>query len=288
MQVAAAAYPIDWHNRWNEYVGKLRVWVRTAAEGGAKILAFPEFAGLEVATLADEINAGDPERAAAALAARLKDVDELHASLSREFDVVICAATGPVRDPDGRIFNRARLFAPGGRRGVQDQLAPDAGLRETWRVSPGEACRVFETGLGRVGVVIGADLLDAQVAGAMAAAGATLLLAPGRAQGAEAAEALRAAGLARARETGCVVAQALAIGDAGWAPALGRSTGAAAILAPRGDGFPETGALAEGKTDAPGWVRAEIDSVALEAARREAPERQANGQEVEVEDLRAT
>ncbi len=288
MQVAAAAYPIDWHNRWNEYVGKLRVWVRTAAEGGARVLVFPEFAGLEVATLAGEDNAGDPERAAAALSARLKDIDELHASLAREFDAVICAATGPVRDRDGRISNRARLFAPGGGRGVQDQLAPDPALRAAWGVAPGEAARVFDTGQGRIGVLIGADLFDAEIAGAMAAAGATLLLAPGRAPDAEAAKALRAAGMARARETGCVVVQALSIGDADWAPALGRSTGAAAVLAPRGEGFPDTGALAEGKADAPGWVRAEVDSMALETARKAAPERLAGGLVVEVEDLRAS
>ena len=60
VRVAAAAYPIDWHNRWNDYVGKLRVWVRTACEGGAQILVFPEFAALEVATLAEAENAGDP------------------------------------------------------------------------------------------------------------------------------------------------------------------------------------------------------------------------------------
>jgi hypothetical protein len=49
MKIAAAAYPIDWHNRWNDYVGKLRVWVRTAAEQGAELLAFPEHGALELA-----------------------------------------------------------------------------------------------------------------------------------------------------------------------------------------------------------------------------------------------
>ena len=41
MKIAAAAYPIDWHNRWNDYVGKLRVWVRTAAEQGARAAGLP-------------------------------------------------------------------------------------------------------------------------------------------------------------------------------------------------------------------------------------------------------
>ena len=45
MKIAAAAYPIDWHNRWNDYVGKLRVWVRTAAEQGAELRRLPRARG---------------------------------------------------------------------------------------------------------------------------------------------------------------------------------------------------------------------------------------------------
>ena len=97
MKIAAAAYPIDWHNRWNDYVGKLRVWVRTAAEQGAQLLVFPEYGALELASLAGEDNARDPARVIDAVTARIKDVDELHASLAREFAVHICAATAPVR-----------------------------------------------------------------------------------------------------------------------------------------------------------------------------------------------
>ena len=59
MKIAAAGYPIDWHNRWNDYVGKLRVWVRTAAEQGAELLVFPEYGAMELASLAEEDNARD-------------------------------------------------------------------------------------------------------------------------------------------------------------------------------------------------------------------------------------
>lgn len=251
MQIAVAAYPIDWHNRWNEYVGKLRLWVRTGVEGGAKLLAFPEFAALELASLAGEDNAGDPARAAEALTARIKDVDDLHASLAREFGAVILAASGPMRDRDGTVHNRARLFAPDGRRAAFDQAAPPAALAEAWGLAPGTTGEVFDTALGPVGVLIGADLLRPEAARDLAAAGARLLLAPALAGDAEAAAALRAAAAARAAETGTVVALAAALGPAGWLPGLGKVTGAAAIHGPDGP-------LAEGKADSPGWVRAAL------------------------------
>src|SRR5690606_14362984 len=85
MKIAAAAYPVDWHNRWNDFVGKLRVWVRTAAEQKAELLVFPEYAAMEIASLAEETNARDLTRAAGAVNARIGDVDDLHASLAREF-----------------------------------------------------------------------------------------------------------------------------------------------------------------------------------------------------------
>ncbi len=119
MQIAAATYPIEWHNRWNDYVGKLRVWVRAGAGRGAALLVFPEFAALELASLADEANAADPDRAIDAVTARLKDADDLHASLAREFGLYICAGSAPMRPKDGPPLNRAlrtwrRRRRPGG------------------------------------------------------------------------------------------------------------------------------------------------------------------------------
>ena len=86
----------------------------------------PSTAPLELASLAGEDNARDPERSLDAVSARIKDVDDLHGSLAREFGVHICAASGPVRrEGDREPVNRARLFAPDGSFGVQDKLILD-------------------------------------------------------------------------------------------------------------------------------------------------------------------
>jgi predicted amidohydrolase len=97
MKIAAAACPIEWHGRWSDYVGKLRLWVRTARDQGAELLVFPEYGAMEVASLAGEKNAADLVRSVDAVNARLVDIDDLHASLAREFGVHICAASAPVR-----------------------------------------------------------------------------------------------------------------------------------------------------------------------------------------------
>jgi predicted amidohydrolase len=264
MKLAVAAYPIDWHNRWNEYVGKLRLWVRTAAEAGAELLVFPEFAALELASLAGEGNAGDPRRATEALTARIKDVDDLHASLAREFGAHILAASGPLRLPDGRVVNRARLFAPTGERGAADQIAPAAADRDAWGLAAGEGVTAFDTALGRLGVLLGADVAEPELAAALAAAGAGILLAPVSAGAQEEAAARREAAATRAGETGLAVALAVALGDASWTPTLGHPRGTAAIIGPGG------AEIAAGKPDTPGWVHAEVTpaprAIALEPA----------------------
>ena len=119
MKIAAAAYPIDWHNRWNDYVGKLRVWVRTAAEQGAELLVFPEYATLELASLAGEENAADLARSTDAVNARIKDVDDLHGSLAREFKVHICAASAPLRRTDRRRSTGRGSSPPTAARGTR-------------------------------------------------------------------------------------------------------------------------------------------------------------------------
>lgn len=269
MKIAAAAYPIDWHNRWNEYVGKLRVWVRTASEQGADLLLFPEYAALELASLADEKNARDPQKAMEAVSNRIKDVDDLHASLAREFKLHICAATGPLRARDGRATNRARLFAPDGSAGYQDKLMPSVFERGDWGVSGGSGARVFETAIGRIGILVGYDAEFPLIARAMAEAGAEILLVPSSTDSPAGHARVRLGARARAAENQCIVAQAVTIGEADWLPAARRSAGVAGVFGPPDAGFPEDGVIASGKAGTPGWTTGEASLDAVWRVRKE-------------------
>ena len=269
MKIAAAAYPIDWHNRWNDYVGKLRVWVRTAAEQGAELLVFPEHGALELASLAGEDNARDLRRAIDAVTARIKDVDELHGSLAREFKVHILAATGPIRREDGKAVNRARLFAPDGSHGHQDKVMLSRFESEDWGLEPGRGLRVFETTIGRIGVLIGYDAEFPLLARALAEGGAETILVPSCAENPRGYWRVRTGAAARALENQCVVVQAVAVGEAGWAPPVARTTGAACVLGPPDVGFPEDGVIAAGKADAAGWVYADAPAEAVRKVRAE-------------------
>lgn len=257
MHVAAATYPIEWHNRWNDYVGKLRVWVRAGAERGAALLVFPQLAALELASLADKTNAADPARAIDAVTARIRDADDLHASLAREFGLYICAGSAPVRRKDGVTVEQARLFAPGGHSEIQATLRPDEASVARWSITPAPAPRVFDTALGRIGILIGADIAVPEIAAAMVGSGAQILLAQHWAASPEAHETVLAEALARAFETGAFVALSCAFGATAWTPQASKAVGRAAILGPGGSGG-RGEILARGAEGDVGWVEADV------------------------------
>lgn len=267
MKIAAAAFPLEFHARWNDYVGKLRLWVRTAAENQAQLLVFPEYGAMELASLAGEEIALDLARATEAVAIRIHDVDDLHASLAREFGVHICAASGPVRGTDGGVVNRARLFAPDGSRGHQDKLIPTPFERDPWSVQPGGAVRVFETALGRMGILICYDAEFPLIARAMVEAGAEILLVPSCTETAHGYWRVRVAAAARALEGQCVVVHSPTVGEVDWAAGVEQNIGAAAIYGPPDVGFPDNGVVALGKMNAPGWVYGEVSLEAVRALR---------------------
>ncbi|MEC7668676.1 MAG: nitrilase-related carbon-nitrogen hydrolase, partial [Pseudomonadota bacterium] len=150
LTVATAAYPLDVFQEWADYAGKIRNWVSEAAENGARLLVFPEYGSMELATLAGLEAAGDLEQSLHAVAERIPAANALHADLAREFNVYILAASAPVFDPefDDRPVNRARFFSPSGEMGVQDKQIMTRFEREDWNVVGGGPLRLFETEFG--------------------------------------------------------------------------------------------------------------------------------------------
>lgn len=80
-------------------------------------------------------------------------------------------------------------------------------------------------------MLIGEDVLLPGTAGALAAAGVDLILVPGQTSSQAEYWRLRVGAMARALDCGCAVAQAVAVGDSNWLPAVERSVGAAAVRA---------------------------------------------------------
>ncbi|MCE8472812.1 amidohydrolase, partial [Rhodovulum sulfidophilum] len=125
-----------------------------------------------------------------------------------------------------------------------------------WNVHPGGPLALFDTALGRIGVLICYDCEFPLLARALVEAGAEILLVPSCTDTLAGYWRVRIGAMARALEGQCVVVQSPTLGEAPWCPAVDVNIGAAAIYGPPDTGFPSTGILAEGALNAPGWVHA--------------------------------
>ena len=255
--IAAAQYPIEQLASWADYTAKLIAWVEAAAAGGAALAVFPEYGAIELAAL-EPASMGDLAGSLESVAALANQVDALHADLARRHRLHILAASMPVRTGD-RFVNRARLFAPSGKVGVQDKLIMTRFEREEWFVSASGPLRLFETELGKVGINICYDSEFPLLARAQVEAGMELLLVPSCTDTLHGYWRVRLGTQARALEGQCYAVQSPTVGSAPWSPAVDANHGAAGIYGPPDKGMPADGVIALGNVDAAQWLFGEVD-----------------------------
>ncbi|NTT85992.1 carbon-nitrogen hydrolase family protein [Tabrizicola fusiformis] len=271
MKIAAAAYPLDFHGDFAGFAAKTRLWVAEAAAAGADLLVFPEYGLMEQAGLGGRKLANDLEASLHEVARHRPATDALFAGLAREHGLYILGPSGPVFDtachPD-RPVNRASLFGPDGLIGHQDKQMMTRFERETWDVVAGGPLRVFETTIGRIGVLICYDSEFPLLGRALIEAGAEIILVPSCTDSLAGYTRVRTGAMARALEGQCITVHSPTVGDCVFCLAVDENVGRAAIYGPADRGFPETGILAETALNAPGWAIAEVSLEAVHAVRR--------------------
>ena len=266
MKIATAAYPLDVLSSWAQYEDKLSRWVAEAAGQGAELLVFPEYGAMDLATLEGLEVAGDLERSLFAVSDRLAEADALHVKLAAAHGVHILAASAPAAT-DTRPVNRARLIGPGGGIGVQDKQIMTRFEEEVWDVIPGGPLRVFDTALGKIGVLICYDSEFPLLGRALRHC--DIICVPSVTETLGGYWRVRIGAMARALEGQCVTAMSSIVGDAAWSEALGTSFGAGGIFGPPDRGLPQTGVFAVGELNAPGWTYADVDLAQIAEVRRD-------------------
>lgn len=256
--VAAAQYPIERLASLAALKAKHSRWVTDAAAAGADLVVFPEYGLMEIAGTCCDRTAGDLHASLAAVADGRAEIDAHFGSLARRHGLHILAPGGPARRADGTIANRALLASPDGTSGSVEKhiMTP---FERRWGVSGGGPVQVFETSLGRIGVLVCYDCEFPLLARAMTEAGARLLAVPTCTERVSGYNRVRTGALARALESTVAAVVSPTVGDAPWSPAVDCNAGAAAIVVPAEAGVSDTGILAEGRFNAPQLVTAEID-----------------------------
>ena len=263
VRVAAAQYPLDPLATFADWQAKIARWVAEGALTGADLLVFPEYGLIEVAHAAGPETAQDLQRTLAAVAGRYDDIERTMLALAARYKVHILAPSGPRRRTGGAFVNTASLVTPAGQIGRQDKLMMTP-FERTWGIAPGEMPCVFETALGTLGIAICYDSEFPLLVRAMTVAGAGIIMIPACTERRSGYMRVRAAAAARALEGTVACVLSPTVGDALWSPAVDHNSGAAGVFVPPEAGLSDTGVLAEGVLDTPGWVAATIDRRALQ------------------------
>lgn len=270
LRIACAQYPISAFDDPADWAGKVSAWVAEAAQAQAKLLLFPEYGAMEMASLLEPALQADLPGQIMALQEFLPAFLERYAGLAQQHGVTIVAPSFPVQV--GQHFvNRAHVFGPDGRFAWQDKRQMTRFEREDWIIQGGESLQLFDTGLGcRFAIAVCYDVEFPLISRALAEAGADLILAPSCTDTLAGMHRVHVGARARALESQIYVAVAQTVGDAAWSPAVDVNHGIAAIYATPDRGFPDDGILVQGELDKPGWICATLDLMALETTRARA------------------
>jgi predicted amidohydrolase len=258
-RLAAAQYDIGFLKDWAGYAAKAGRWVAEAADNGAKMLLFPEYFSMELASLFPEEIYKSLSLQLDALQTVYPDFLALYQGLAQQHGVYILAGSYPVQQPDGNYRNRSWLFRPDGSSDYQDKLQMTRFENEQWLITAGDEIKLLETEFGKIGVNICYDSEFPIIARKQVEAGADLVLVPSCTDTVAGYWRVRIGCQARALENQCYVVQSPTVGLAPWSEAVDVNIGAAGVYTPVDYGYPDNGVLAIGELNQTQWVYADID-----------------------------
>jgi len=148
--------------------------IQPAVDDGAQLVVLPQHVGL---ALLGAAGAGaDPlpvlRQKGKAL---LRAFEETGAELAVRFKVWL--APGSIIGADGEsLVAQSYLFAPDGRIAGRQRQTHLGALEKAWGLARGDSLDVFDTPLGRIGLVLGEDVRYPEVARILTLQGATILI----------------------------------------------------------------------------------------------------------------
>lgn len=258
-----AGIQLQWQSNPSEAALRetLQRFLRLAREKGAQIVVFPELTGLMLAApLAQELGVSGerkggilgrffgsgttlddllPTLIADHSSILIERYQALFGGLAREHRMMVVGGTILAKEGAGAATFRAGIFDEyGSLMGWQHKLHLTEAEAEV--AAPGDSLETFEAALGRVGVLLGHDLLFPELARALAYRGCVGILHPTLARSAPAWQRQRLVAEARAQEDQLFLVQSFLVGQCDLftdfpGPLVGRSGVLAPLeLSPRG------------------------------------------------------
>jgi predicted amidohydrolase len=257
-KIATAQYDISFLADWTNYQHKVERWVAEASKNNAKILLFPEYASMELASLFGQEVYSSLSKQLVAIQTLHTNYIELFSNSAKQRGCIIQSGSFPVEIEPGVFRNRAYLFMPDGSFDYQDKIMMTRFENEQWFIHGGTELKCFDTEYGKIAINICYDSEFPLLARKQVELGADLILVPSCTDTLAGFHRVKIGCQARALENQCYVVQSCLVGNAPWSEAVDVNIGAAGIYTPVDRGFPDNGILNAGELNAVQWVYGEI------------------------------
>lgn len=237
---------VQWQMRrffsFDDFMQQTEFFVDTVSDYKTDIVLFPE---LFNAPLIHTYEGNNPAEAMRLLAEYTEDLRQAMTEMALRYNINIVAGSVPQLREDGKLYNVSFLCRRDGTWDSQAKLhiTPDEDL--SWKFSGGNNLKVFETDVGKIGILICYDIEFPELARLQAMKGVKMLLVPFWTDTKTGYLRVRRCAQARAIENECFVAISGSVGNIPKVETMGIQYSQAAIFTPSDFSFPHDAIAAE-------------------------------------------
>jgi len=175
VRVCAAQYQMRHISEWSELEQQVRFFVETADEYHCHFLLMPElFTAQLFSFLPAEL---DSKQAVRELASYHRKYVDMFTQFATEYGLYIVGGSHPVLRK-GLLYNTGHLFTPSGQCHTQDKFHISDSERHYYGMRAGDKLNVFDTPLGRIGMLLGYDIEFPELVRLVALRGVEILFLP--------------------------------------------------------------------------------------------------------------
>ena len=256
IRVCAAQYQMRPITCWDDLERQVQFFVETADEYHCHFLLFPEMFTAQLFSMLPRNM--DSRQAMKEVAKFHQQYTDMFTKFATDHGLYIIGGSHPV-EIDGELSNVAHLFTPSGEVHTQEKIHISSGERRDYDIQPGDKLRVFETPLGRIGILLSYDIEFPELARLLALHGVEVLFVPFSTDEKKAYYRVRHCVQARAVENIIYVVMAGCIGNLPQVRSFLVNYGQAAICTPCDIAFPSNGVMEEADPGSETVVIAELD-----------------------------
>ena len=237
---------VQWQMRrfasFDEFMQQAEFFVDTVSDYGADIVLFPE---LFNAPLISRYEGMSPADAMRALSEYTVPMREKMGEMALTYNINIVTGSVPELDDNGHLYNVCYLCRRDGTWDSQYKLHVTPEEQFAWGLTGGDNLKVFDTDVGKIGVLICYDVEFPELARLQAAKGMKILLVPFWTDTRNAYLRVRCCAQARAIENECFVAISGSVGNIPKVETMGIQYSQAAVFTPSDFSFPRDAIAAE-------------------------------------------